>query len=85
MSLEGGKKLRKTMNVAALSALMASVQPPTHLNQESTKPAGVRESLRKLDESKKKIVLPDGRQVQIADSDPPKKEGPAEAEPGDVS
>lgn len=73
MGLEGGKKLRKTMNAAALSALMATVQPPTHLDQQPTKPAGVRESLRKLDESKKRMTLPDGRQVQIADNDPPAK------------
>lgn len=68
------EKIKKLPKIIPLATLAITVQPPMHPNQEATKPAGVREALRKLDGQNGSINLPDGRAALIDGVSPKRKE-----------
>jgi hypothetical protein len=78
MGLERKRGLKNTINTAALSALMATAQPPMNPDAPSMKPAGVREALKKLN-GPDQTTLPDGRRIVMNDTPPEKKKDSADA------
>jgi hypothetical protein len=75
MRLEKVKKLSK---VLALGTLAVTVQPTTNPNHPETKPAGVREALKRMEGVQN--TLPDGRKFVVIDTPPDKKPSEEEQE-----